>query len=227
MAHVALIGGGGQIALLATARLHDVGHQVTNVVRSDRKQQQIEDAGGTLVLADIEKITGAELAEALRPYTPDVVIFAAGAGGGSGAARKETVDRDGAIKTQQAVAALNSGGDGTTGIRLIQISYIGADVAPPAETGEVFHAYHLAKKAADDALKTTDLDWVILRPGHLIDERASLKVSVSESPERDETSRDNTAAFLAALIDTWPSRQVINLTEGDQSIDEALAELTA
>lgn len=45
-----------------------------------------------------------------------------------------------------------------TGVkRIIQISALGADV-------QAFSAYHLSKKAADDVLRTLDLDWFILRP---------------------------------------------------------------
>ncbi len=41
--------------------------------------------------------------------------------------------------------------------RVVQISALGADAT-------AFSAYHLSKRAADDALRDMDLDWLVLRP---------------------------------------------------------------
>ena len=55
------------------------------------------------MVVDLEKASVDEVAEHLRGA--DALVFAAGAGPGSGAARKETVDRDAAILLADAAEA--------------------------------------------------------------------------------------------------------------------------
>ena len=85
----------------------------------------------------------------------DVAVFAAGAGAGSGAERKLTMDRDGAIKLLNATEAAAA--------RYLVVSSVGAE-SPPSGDG-VFEVYLRAKAEADAAVMATDRSWVIVRPG--------------------------------------------------------------
>ena len=72
-------------------------------------------------------------------------MFAAGAGPGSGAARKETVDRDAAILLADAAEA--AGVD-----RYVMVSAMAADPQATADD-EVFQIYLRAKGIADEAIR--------------------------------------------------------------------------
>ena len=81
----------------------------------------------------------------------DAVVFAAGAGPDSGAARKLAMDRDGAIKLLEATAI--------DGSRYVMLSGIGAENPPDGD--EVFSVYLRAKAEADRAVIASDRDWTI------------------------------------------------------------------
>ncbi|MFI7024784.1 NAD(P)-binding oxidoreductase [Micromonospora sp. NPDC049900] len=125
----------------------------------------------------------------------DAVVFAAGAGPGSGTARKDTVDR--------AAAALLADAARTAGVRrYLLVSSMGVDGDPPPDTDEVFVAYLRAKKAAEDDLTRRDLDWTVLRPGRLTDDPPTGHVTLDRYAPRGPISRADVAAVLAALLDT-------------------------
>ena len=143
-----------------------------------------------------------------------VVVFAAGAGAGSGAERKLTIDRDGAIKLLDAAVA--------AGVeRYVMVSSIGAENPPDGD--DVFSVYLRAKAEADRALAESDRAWTILRPGILTDEAGTGRVRVERQPVRGEISRDDVAAVLAALLHEAGSvGAVLYAVGGEEAIDEAL-----
>ncbi|MET0976370.1 MAG: NAD(P)H-binding protein [Leifsonia sp.] len=216
MSTIAIIGGHGRIALLAARELADAGHTPLAVIRNPAQSDDVRAAGATPVVVDIESASAADLAGAIG--AADAIVFAAGAGPGSGAARKETVDHQGSVLSIAAAGLL-----GTR--RFVQISYLGADV-PDTSGDEVFAAYQVAKKAADDALRASDLDWTIVRPGSLNDEPRTGRVLIDPSITRGTTSRANTAALVAALaVRPLAVHSVLNVIDGDIPLDEALAAL--
>ncbi|KQO95444.1 NAD(P)H-binding protein [Leifsonia sp. Leaf264] len=217
MTRTAIIGGHGKIALLLSRELTDAGHQAVGVIRNPEHASDVEAAGAVAVVLDIESASAEDLAAALADAGGvDAVVFAAGAGGGSGAARKETVDHQGSVKSIVAAGRLGIS-------RFVQISYIGADQADTSGD-ESFGAYQVAKKAADDALRASALDWTIVRPGHLNDDAATGRVRIGDDVTSGTTSRANTAAVIAALL-TSPLGvgTVLNVIDGDTPIAEALA----
>ncbi|KQQ92638.1 hypothetical protein ASF62_12405 [Leifsonia sp. Leaf325] len=224
MTRTAIIGGHGKIALLLSRSLTDAGHQAVGVIRNPAHADEVRAAGGVPVVLDIETASAEELSAALAAVASDgdgavdAVVFAAGAGGGSGAARKETVDHQGSVKS---IAAARQSGIR----RFVQISYIGADQADTSGD-ESFGAYQKAKKAADDALRASDLDWTIVRPGHLNDDAATGRVRIGDDVTSGSTSRANTAAVIAALLEGPVAfGGVLNVIDGDTPIAEALASL--
>jgi len=213
---IVIAGAHGQIALRLGRLLDEADHRVIGIVRNPMHGPDLANAGIETVVLDLEKVTASQLVPVLRGA--DVVIFAAGAGPGSGAERKDTVDR--AAAALVADAAQNAGVS-----RYILISAMGVDTEPPAGTDDVFRVYLQAKAASETDLKDRDMDWLILRPGLLTNEDGVGRVELAESVPRGEISRDDVAAVLAELIASDVSRVTLELAGGDVPIAEAVARL--
>ena len=157
---VVIAGGHGKIALVLERLLSDRGDSVAGLIRNPAQVGDLENAGAEAMVVDLEKSSVDQVAGHL--HGADAVVFAAGAGPGSGAARKETVDRDAAILLADAAEA--------AGVRrYLMISAMGADDrTQDGEADPVFAAYLRAKAAADEAVRArTALDPTIVRPGLL------------------------------------------------------------
>jgi len=158
----------------------------------------------------------AELAEHLTDA--DAVVFGAGAGPGSGAARKDTVDR--AAAALLADAAERAGVD-----RYLLVSSVGAGAEPPQGTDEVFAAYLRAKTAAEEDLRRRDaLAWTILRPGGLTEDTGTGHIRLGPDIPRGQVTRDDVAAVLVALADEPRTAGLtVELSEGPTPIAAAVA----
>lgn len=215
MSTVAVVGGHGQVALALTRRLSQRGDDVISLVRNPDHEDDVEQAGGRMAVVDLEQDDDAALADAIRGA--DAVVFAAGAGPGSGAERKRTVDRDGAIRVARAAEE--------AGVRrYLMISAMGVDDAPASpDDDEVFEVYLRAKADADRAIMDSDLAWTVLRPGGLTDDDGTGRVTAGRALDRGEIPRDDVAAALvAALDDDATVGAVIELVAGDTPVAEAL-----
>lgn len=225
---VVIAGGHGKIALRLATTLAGQGHSVVSLVRNPEHSEEVTGTGARAVVADLETISIAELAEHLDGA--DAAVFAAGAGPDSGSERKDTVDRAGATLLADAAAK--------AGVRrYLLVSSTGVDEAPATESsaggtgvdterGEVWAAYIAAKKAAEDAIRADpNLDATILRPGKLTDDPGTGKVLLAPPPvDRDEVTRDDTAAVLAALLEApGTAGTTLELRGGDQPVSEAVA----
>jgi len=213
--HVVIAGGHGKIALRLTARLAARADIVTSLIRNPDHRADVEQAGGRPVVVDLEATTVDDLVPILRGA--DAVVFAAGAGPGSGAARKDTVDRAAAVLLAE--AALAAGVQ-----RYLLVSSTGVDDPPRPGTDEVWAAYLAAKKAAEEAVRASALAWTILRPGALTDDPGTGRVLLAPPPVPPaEVTRDDTAAVLVALLDTPATAgQVLELRAGDTDVDKAV-----
>jgi uncharacterized protein YbjT (DUF2867 family) len=214
--HVVIAGGHGKIGLRLAALLAGRGDTVVGVVRNPDHRADLDTAGAATAVLDMETASVEELAAHLTGA--DAVVFAAGAGPGSGVERKDTVDRAAAVLL--ADAARHAGVQ-----RYLLVSSTGVDDAPAPGTDEVWAAYLRAKKAAEDAIRATDLAWTILRPGRLTDDPGTGKVLLAPPPvPRGDVTRDDTAAVLAALLDApGTAGTVLELREGDIAIADAVA----
>ncbi|GEL26085.1 NAD-dependent dehydratase [Pseudonocardia sulfidoxydans NBRC 16205] len=212
---IVIAGGHGQIALRLATLLAARGDEVVGLVRNPAHVDDVAGAGATAAVVDLEKVDAGELAGHLGGA--DAVVFAAGAGPGSGVARKDTVDR--------AAAELLADAAARAGVRrYLLVSAIGIDDEPDSDRGEQWAAYVRAKKAAEDAVRATDLDWTFLRPGRLTDDAGTGTVLLGP-PGLDygRITRDDTAAVLVALLDTPASAgHVLDAVGGDTPIVEAV-----
>jgi nucleoside-diphosphate-sugar epimerase len=210
---VAIAGGHGQIALHLTRLLHARGDEVISLIRNPAHADDVRDAGGEPVVCDLEGATVDEVTDAIRGA--DAAVFAAGAGPGSGAERKLTVDRDGAIKLLAAAVAVNAP-------RYVIVSAVGAENPPDGD--EVFQVYLRAKAEADAAVRGSDRQWTIVRPGGLTDDPGTGRVLLSTDPFRGEVPREDVAAVLAAVLGEHPSiGKIFYVNGGEDPVEQALA----
>ncbi|WP_030156379.1 NAD(P)H-binding protein [Glycomyces sp. NRRL B-16210] len=221
--HVVIAGGHGQIALRLTEILAAEGHSVTGLIRNPDHAEDLTAIGGRPIVLDLEQADAEHLGGLLASETDggvDAVVFAAGAGPGSGAARKDTVDR--AASVLLADAAERAGVR-----RFLQVSSMGVDEEPDPSRDEVWAAYIAAKAGAEEDLRNRDLDWVILRPGRLTDDPPADAVLLSEPPAgRGPIPRADVAAVLAELLrNPDVSGRVLELREGDTAVTAAVAAL--
>jgi uncharacterized protein YbjT (DUF2867 family) len=212
---IVIAGGHGQIAQHLERLLADRGDQAVGIVRNPDHTADLERLGAEAVVLDLEKADVSQVADVVKGA--DAVVFAAGGGPDSGAARKETVDKGAAVLLADAAEQ--------AGVRrYVMVSSMGTDRADPT-SDEVFQVYLRAKKAADDDLAARDLDWTIVRPGRLTDDEPAGRVQVG-TLERGEIPRADVAAVLAAVIDTDSTiRTTFDLLAGHQTIEAALAGL--
>ncbi len=209
---VAVAGAHGQIARILIAALVARGDAVTGLIRNPDHTREIEAAGARAVVCDLERADAAEVTEAIRGA--GAVVFAAGAGPGSGPERKLTMDRDGAIKLLEAAAAAGAE-------RYVMVSAVGAE-HPPAGA-ETFAVYLQAKAAADAAVHNSDRDWVIVRPGRLTSDPGRGRVRLQAEAFRGQIPRADVAAVLAEILHrAGPLRRVLYLNEGEDSVESAL-----
>jgi uncharacterized protein YbjT (DUF2867 family) len=212
---VAIAGGHGTIAMHLTRRLRERGDEVRSLIRNPGHAGDVEQAGGEPVVCDLESADADEVAEAIG--AADAVVFAAGAGPGSGPERKETMDYGGAVKLIEAAQSL-----GIT--RYLMVSSIGAD--PEASGDDTFSIYLRAKGRADVELERSGLEHTIVRPTRLTDDPSRGMVEVGESLERGEVSREDVAAVLdACLRRPGTSGLTFELTSGEVPIESALEAL--
>lgn len=211
---VAIAGGHGKIALLLGGILVERGNAVWGLIRDPGQEDDLHAVGIEPVLCDLEG--DGDVHAAVRGA--DAVVFAAGAGPGSGAERKRTMDLGGAVKLIDAARA-----EGVS--RYLMVSAMGA-ANPPAAGGEVFGEYLRAKAEADRALQASGLDFTIVRPGGLTDEPGTGLVRIGESLERGTIPRADVAAVLAAVLDAPGSiGKTFDLVAGEVPVEQAVAAL--
>lgn len=212
---VVIAGGHGQIALILERLLSDEGHAVRGLVRNPDHAADLEQAGATAVVADLEELDVDALADVVGGA--DAIVFAAGAGPGSGLQRKWTLDYAGAVKLME--VARRNGID-----RYVIVSSTGAD--PEAEDDGAFGTYLRAKGQADLKLSQSGLSYTIVRPGRLTDDPPTGAVDTSAG--RGEIPRADVAAVLAEVLDTPGTAGVtFDVNSGDAPIPDAVARLAS
>ena len=212
---VVIAGGHGQIALLLEKVLAERGDEPVGIVRNPDHTADVEATGAECVVLDLESASVSDVAEVVKGA--DAVVFAAGGGPNSGAARKETVDKGAAILLADAAEQADVR-------RYVIVSSMGTDDADP-DSDDVFQVYLRAKKAADDDLRSRDLDWTVVRPGRLTDDPPTGRVQVGKLQRGSVTRADVATVIATALSSDATIGKTFDVLEGEQTIEAALSDL--
>jgi uncharacterized protein YbjT (DUF2867 family) len=184
------------------------------LIRKPEQADDLVEAGVEPVLCDLEG--DGDVAAAI--HGADAVVFAAGAGPGSGAERKWTLDYGGVVKLIKAAKKEGAG-------RYVIVSSMGA-ANPPAEGGGVFGEYLRAKAKADRELEASGLDHTIVRPGGLTDDPPTGKVTIGQGLDRGQIPRADVVEVLAAVLPAHSALgKAFELVSGETPIEEAVAGL--
>src|SRR5215210_812697 len=203
---VVVAGGHGKIGLRLLGLLAEGGHRGRGLIRNPDHASDLEEVGAEPVLCDIEALD--DISDCCEGA--DALVFAAGAGPGSGAERKRTVDYGGAVKLREAGVR-----------RYVMVSAISA--GRPEEWSEEMRPYYEAKRDADEALMASGLDYTIVRPGGLTDDPGTGRVHVGTDLERGSIPREDVAAVLLAVLETPGSiGKTFELVAGDTPVEEAV-----
>jgi uncharacterized protein YbjT (DUF2867 family) len=209
---ILVAGGHGQVALRLLRQLAAQGHHARGIIRDAGQAADLEAVGAHAVLCDLEQ-------DDPRPHLggAEAIVFAAGAGPGSGAERKRTVDYGGAVKLID--AAKRNGID-----RYVMVSAIRVD--RPDEWPEPMLPYYEAKRDADEALVRSGLTYTIVRPGSLTDDVGTGLVEIGFGLAGGEIPRDDVAAtlfFTLPAVNTYG--QAFDVISGDDPVGDAIANL--
>jgi uncharacterized protein YbjT (DUF2867 family) len=205
-----IVGGHGRVALLTASALDRQGHVVRSLIRNPAHGADVESTGAIPYLLDIE---GSDVGDFVDAFGQ------ADAVADGNAQRKRTVDLEGSLKSIDAARQ--------AGIRrFVQVSAMGVDEPLHEGTDPVWRAYVEAKRDADAALRASDLDWTIVRPGRLTDGPATDAVRMGERLPSGDVSRSDVAAVLVAVLEDDSTIGLqFELTSGEQTISDAIASL--
>ena len=210
---VLIAGGHGKVARRLIRLLAADGHTARALIRNPDHVADVEADGGQPIVCDLER-------DDVAPHAAgaDAIVFAAGAGPGSGAERKRTVDLGAAVKCVEAAEAHEVP-------RFVIVSSIGAE--NPEAGPEAMRPYLRAKAEADARVAASSLDWAIVRPGSLQDSPGTGRVDVSTAlGRRGPVPRDDVALVL---LETLRAPSTIRLTfelfAGDIPAREAIRNL--
>ena len=191
---IVIAGGHGKIALILERLLSQRGDSVAGFIRNPAHVADLQAVGAEALVVDLENSSVDDVAAYLRGA--DAVVFAAGAGPGSGAARKETVDRDAAILLADAAETAKVN-------RYVMISSLGADAEAPDDVGDpVFVAYLRQKGCRRQRAGVGRANSTIVRPGHLTNDPGTGRVTIADHTGWGHIPREDVAAVLLQVLDT-------------------------
>ncbi len=218
---IAIIGGHGKVALRLSPLLREAGHEVDAIVRNPDHAEEVAASGALPVVADVERLDTDALTDLLAGH--DVVVWSAGSGGGD-PERTYAVDRDAAIRSMD--ATVRAGID-----RYVMVSYFGAGPDHGVPEDDAFFPYADAKATADEHLRGSALDWVILRPSGLTMDPPTGRIEVAlpgTDVQGGQVSRDDVARVIAAVVERGDlSGRTVPFNNGQTPIDEALDAVAA
>ena len=215
MSKVFIIGAAGKVGQRLVKQLAGRGHEAIALHRKPEQGSELAALGATPIEGNLLELDSGQMAQLMS--SSDVVVFTAGAGG-AGMDLTNAIDGRG---LELAVAAAIQ-----SGVRRFILVSVFPDALRGSPLSEGFENYIAVKKRADAHLVGTDLDWVIVRPGTLLEDTGTGKIRADVATPYGEVSRDDVAATLAELIDQPKvSRLIIELTQGDTPVADAIRRL--
>ena len=191
------------------------GHRARGLIRKQGQAAALQSAGAEPLVVDLENDPASDVATAIQGA--GAVVFAAGAGPGSGEKRKRTMDFGGAVKLIDAAKEVGVA-------RYVMVSSLGAANPEASGADGVFRVYLAAKHDADHELVASGLDYTIVRPGMLTDDPGTGRVLIADKVDHDEIPRDDVAAVLLAVLGAGNTvGKTFELVRGETPVDDAVA----
>ncbi|XVU20969.1 NAD(P)H-binding protein [Actinoplanes sp. CA-054009] len=214
---VFVIGAAGGVGRRLSKLLTAAGDEVTGMHRGADQTPLVEASGATPLIGDLVHDTVDELT--LRFQRHDAVVFSAGAHG-AGMDQTTLIDGKGLEKAAEAA--------GLAGVRRFVLVSVFPEAGRARQPTEGFEHYMRVKKQADVFLTRTALDWVIVRPGTLVDNPGEGRVTAGPAIPYGDTRRDDVAAFLGAVLrEPALNRVIVEVTSGDEPVAEAVRRLAS
>ncbi len=212
---VFLIGAAGGVGRRLAAALIAHGDTATGMIRDPEQCESVAQWGATPIAGDLIEDSIDELAAKLAGH--DAVVFSAGA---HGTGRDLTTLIDGKGVEKAATAAARAGVS-----QFVLVSAF-ADSERDKGFGDGFEHYIRVKRGAEIYLTRTDLDWIIVRPGHLLDGVGDGLISAGLALRERDIRRENLAGFIVeALHNPDLNRTIVEVTDGQTPIARAVAEV--
>lgn len=214
MQRILIIGANGGIGTIISKQLHEENDfKPVAMLRKEDQQPKFAGMGVESIVADLT-LSVKELTELFDGF--DAIVFTAGSGGSTGYDKTIEVDLDAAVKTME--AAENAGVN-----RYLMVSVAGADDRPSWESSPI-KPYMIAKHYADRALKNTDLNYTIVRPGSLTDEngKGTITSDVKSAKSRSIPREDVATAITQSLVNNLAIRKTVEMVSGGDTIEDVL-----
>ena len=210
---VLIIGAHGKVGQIITQKLVNADEfEPLAMFRKENQRTVFDNIGAQSVVASLESGINS-LADIMKDI--DAVVFSAGSGGKTGDDKTLEIDLDGAVKAMDAAIQANVK-------RFVIVSAIGTDNRAVWESSGIM-TYYIAKHYADRILKTTDLDYTILRPGLLLDIPGSGKINLKNPIDEKGVSREDVANMVLEVLRNENSiRKTIEFNNGDVPIEQAI-----
>ncbi|MBF7692621.1 NAD(P)H-binding protein [Acinetobacter sp. FNA3] len=219
MSHVFIVGGSGQVARKVIQKLHQRNVAVTAMYRDTSQKAELEELGARPVFADLTKSSPDSLKDILKISQADIVVFAAGAGGKGGQEATNLVDGNGLEIT--ALAAEKAG------IRKLILVSAFPEAGRTKDLGDNFENYMQVKKKSEYFLTKTQLDWIVLRPGTLVNDIGTGRIEAGVALPYGTITREDVAQTIVSIIETPQlKRKIIEIIQGEYNISEAVHSLT-
>jgi len=209
---VTVIGGHGRTGLLLVEQLLADKHAVVATIRNPKHMAELVELGAETVMLDLETSKPEDIVTAMAGS--DAVIFASGSAEGEGS----SLDRKGTLRTVRAAEK--------AGVkRYLSVSAIGASTGMSTRSmNDEMKDYYRQKRAAAKHITGSTLDWTLIEPAELTEDKASGKVTAGlERIEEAPIARADVAAFVIAALDEPKTiGKAIQLAGGSTEISAAL-----
>lgn len=213
MKKVLVIGSNGKVGRILTSKLKDSSHFIpTAVIRNKEQIDYFQKMGVGYEIVNLEDSVD-QLATVMKGM--DAVVFTAGSGGKTGYDMTLAIDLDGAVKAMEAAEKVGVK-------RFVMVSAAHADDRSQWETSGI-KPYYIAKHYADRVLKSSGLDYTILRPGLLLDDTGSDKITIEHAEARKSVPREDVASFIVEVLEHDNTiGKTISFNQGELPIKEAV-----
>lgn len=197
---VLVIGANGKIGRMVTEKLNQKdGFEVVGMIRDPKQKSYFEERNIETLHEDLEH-TPAQLEKSFKGF--DSIIFTAGSGADTAVEKTFEIDLDGAVKSMEAAKKVGAQ-------KFFLISAAGADNREFWDKSGI-KPYYIAKHYADDELQKSGLDYEIIRPVRLTDDKA--KGTINESLNMDDLeesiSREDVADYLVSKFVSGETNQI-------------------